>query len=81
MCVVNSKHDIREQPLFIFQICLTIEILQIIHRLVLFLRKLRFGDWILSPSSGVTYSDQIHVVPAVSRDRLYLLGPNEWLPP
>jgi hypothetical protein len=44
---------------------INVTILDIIHRPVLFKTR-RFGDWILSPSSGGTYSDgtnaQLHIV-------------------
>jgi hypothetical protein len=36
-------------------IIITITILDIIHRPVFYLRTRRFGDWILSPSSGGTH--------------------------
>jgi hypothetical protein len=36
----------------------TITILDIIHRPIFYLRTWRFGDWILSPSSGGKYSDE-----------------------
>jgi hypothetical protein len=35
----------------------TITILNIIHRPVFYLKTQRFGDWILSSSSGGTYSE------------------------
>jgi hypothetical protein len=54
---------------------MTIIILDVIHRLVFYLKQ-RFGDWILSPSSDGTYS----VGPnrwTGGRDLFYLLGPPE----
>jgi hypothetical protein len=36
---------------------ITIAILDFTHRRVLYLKSRRFGDWILSPSSGGTFSD------------------------
>jgi hypothetical protein len=48
---VLSKYIIRTS------LHITITILDIIHHPVFYLKTKRCGDWILSPSSGGTYSD------------------------
>jgi hypothetical protein len=50
-------------------------ILKVIHRPVFYLKQ-RFGDWILSPSSGGTYS-----VVSGNRDQPYRSGPTEYVLP
>jgi hypothetical protein len=39
-------------------VLITVTIPEIIHRPVSYLKTRRFGDWILSPSSGGSYSDE-----------------------
>jgi hypothetical protein len=54
---VYHYHSIRSIGLCQWYINITIRIVDIIHRPVLYLITRRSEDWILSPSSGETYSN------------------------